>query len=117
MKRGHVLAVALLLGLAAMLGTYAASRSAGLAGPSASAAASASDASIARRTAALAHAEQVLRRERARRPPALPALPAAAAAPSQRVVFVRPRPVVVTTHSSHGDDHEGVEHESEGGDD
>jgi hypothetical protein len=103
MKKAHVVAVALLLGLAAVLGVLAASRTAGLGASSRSHVATTS---IAARTKKLDQVELALRRALRDRPPALPPVPAStpgvAAAP--RVVYRRPAPIVVIKHGVHHDD-------------
>jgi len=100
MKRTHTLAIALLIGLAAIAGAFAATRTAGL-GASARLA-SVSDAQIAQRTRQLDRVEASLRRARAQRPPALPPVRFARVTP-QRVVYVRPQPITVLG-SAHGED-------------
>ena len=114
MKKIHVLAVAALLGLAAVLGLIGATRTAGVAAGSTTPAPSVS---LAAREHRLAQLERQLARARNDRPPALPAVPASSGAPAPvpRVVYRRPAPVVVVHHLRHGDD--GPEHESEAGDD
>ena len=74
MNRLHALVVAVLLGIAAVAGSYAALGTTAL-GVIASEA-TVSDAQIAAREAKLDKAEQALRRAAKRRPPALPSLPA-----------------------------------------
>jgi hypothetical protein len=95
MNRLHIAAVAALLALAAVLGTFAATRTAGLGAAS----------HQVTRTTQLSAFEAKLRRElaaakRGQTPPA-------------RVVFHRPPPVVTVLHTHHSDD----EGESEGQDD
>ncbi len=109
MHKLHLLLVALLLAGAAVLGAVAVTRTTGLG----STGRRANDRYVAARAAQLATAERKLREALARRPPPLPPLPKArAAAPTPRIVYRRPPPVVVTVHRSHADDG----HESEGGD-
>ena len=74
MRRLHALAIAVLLGVVAVAGTFAAldTTSLGMAAEEASA----SDAEIEARRAKLDKAERALRRAAKRRPPELPALPA-----------------------------------------
>ena len=78
MRRLHALAIAVLLGVVAVAGTFAAldTTSLGMAAEEASA----SDAEIEARRAKLDRAERALRRAAKRRPPELPALPARRAA-------------------------------------
>ena len=113
MRRFNVIAIALLLALAAVIGTVAASRTVSL-GASAR---QASGASVHARAKQLDSFEASLHRALARKPPALPKVPAqAAAAPAPRVVYHRPPPIVVVKHSQHGDD-DGYEREGGEGDD
>jgi len=107
MKKAHVVAVALLLGLAAVFGLLAATKTARITGAGQT---PASAAAIAARTKKLDRTELALRRALRDRPPALPA--AAPAAP-QRVVVRRPAPLIVVTHHR-GGEHE-TEHEAESG--
>jgi hypothetical protein len=115
MKKAHVVAVALLLGLAALLGVLAASRTVGV---GASSRAQATTSAIKARVQRLNRVERELRRALRDRPPALPPVPASThgvvAAP--RVVYRRPAPIVVIKHSSHHDD-SGGEREAQGGGD
>lgn len=115
MKKLHVLAVALLLGVAAVFGVVAATRTVGL---GASAHAKVSHTAIAARAKRLNAAERALRRALKDRPPPLPAVPAATRsvqAVAPQIVYQRPAPLVVTTHSQRHSEHDG-EHEAEGGD-
>jgi hypothetical protein len=108
MNRIHIAVVALLLGVAAMLGTFAATRTS-------SASHSANDAAVAARSQQLNALEARLRRQLATAPVSTPA-----PAPAPRVVYHRPPPIVVTRHASGGEDEHESEHESEheeGGDD
>ena len=103
MKKANIVAVALLLGLAAVLGVLAASRTAGVGASSRSHVATTS---IAARAHKLDRVEQALRRALRDRPPALPPVPAAQrrAAVPPRVIYRRPAPIVVIKHASHHDD-------------
>ena len=114
MRKLNVILIAALLALAAVLGTVAASRTVSLGASSRATSTSALEARARKLDAYQASLDRAL----ARTPPALPAVPEPAApAPAPRVVYRRPPPVVVTTHTRHGDD-EGYEHEGEGhGDD
>jgi hypothetical protein len=119
MPRRHALIISLFLGLAALAGTIAATRTAQLGSPAA-ASAGGSSAALQRRTQLLDRQEAALHRALAKRPPKLPRVPTFAAqraAATPRVRFVRPAPVVVVTHGSHGDEGEQGEHEHEGSDD
>jgi hypothetical protein len=109
MKKIHVAAVAVMLGIAAVFGTIAATRTAGLG------ASSRQDAIVQTRTKQLNAFERSLHRQLTQA--ASTAAPAGAAA-APRIVYHRPPPIVVVKHSSHGDD--GVENasgEGGGGDD
>lgn len=130
MARKHTLVVALALGLAAILGVVALGHTLGLGAASRHA----NDAIVVKRTHQLDRFEAALRRQ-LRNAPTVPAkatapapapmspvaAPAAPAAPApQRVVYVRPKPVVVTIHRHHGDDNhesEGASHDGGGADD
>jgi hypothetical protein len=122
MAHKHVLFVSLMLGLAVAAGTLAAVRTTRAGGASASTA-KVSSGSLAQRGRALDRVEASLHKALTRRPPKLPRVPSypaagtgpAAAAPP-RIQFVRPAPILVITHRSHGDDGE-TEHESEERDD
>jgi len=123
-RRIHAVAAAAALGVAGVAGTYAATRSVDL-GVS-SAAVSPGDDAIASEAARLDREERALKAALAEQPPALPPLatssasrtaPAVASGPAQarpRVVYVRPRPVLVSRTS--GEDEHG-DHEDEHGDD
>jgi len=122
MARKHVLLVSLMLGLAIAIGTLAAVRTTQAGKPSTTAV-KVSSGSLAQRSRALDRVQASLHKALSRRPPTLPRAPAhasagtgpAVAAPP-RIEYVRPAPIVVTKHRSHGDD--GVaDHESEGRDD
>ncbi len=111
MKKLHVVAVALLLGVATVFGVLAAARTGGVA-PNAHA--GVSDTAIAARASKLNDTERAIRRALRDRPPALPAVPAArrpGLTPPQ-TVYRRSAPLVVLTHSRAQGDHES-EHESE----
>jgi hypothetical protein len=104
-KKIHIAFVALLLGLAGVFGTYAATRTSNVA--AATAQPQAND--IARRSHQLDALEASLKRQLAAKPQRR-----AASAPAPRVVFRRPAPLVVVRHTHRGEN-EGVEveHESE----
>jgi hypothetical protein len=114
MKKAHVIAVALLLGLAAVLGVLAASRTAGVGVSSRSHVAAAS---IAGRAQRLDRVQLALRRALRDRPPALPPLPASprGVAVAPQVVYRRPAPIVVIKHALHHDD--SGDREAQGGGD
>jgi hypothetical protein len=105
MNRKHALLIAVMLGLAALVGAFALARTTHLGAASQP---KVSAARIARQEAALTRAEASLRRRVAHATAATPAAPAPQA---QRVMYVRPKPIVVTVHR-HGGEHE---QESRGG--
>jgi hypothetical protein len=96
MNRRHATVIALLLGLAVLLGTFAAIRTTHLGAASRAA----TDTRIAAQERRLAAAERSLGHALAH----APASPATAKAPN--TVYVRPAPIVVHLHR-HGDDGEG----------
>jgi hypothetical protein len=107
MKRIHALLIALLIGVAALAGTYAATRTAHLG----AAAQQQSAAVIKQRERQLARGEAALRKALAQSPaPAPAAARSAAATGAQRVVYVRPAPIVIHKHRA------GGEYEAEGRD-
>lgn len=123
MKKIHVVSVALLLGVAAVFGVVAATRTAGI---GSTAQTHVSGATIAARERRLALVERRLQRSLRARPPALPTVPARpaapvlqrAASPPPQIVYRRPAPLVVVKSSSHHGEHEGAEgRDSGGGDD
>ena len=92
MKRSHAFLIALAIGVAAVFGLMAATRTAHL-GSTATQATTISSAQIAARNRALDRMEIALRKQSTQKPPALPALPAAAPQqPQQRVALRPPRP-------------------------
>jgi hypothetical protein len=118
MARKHAFIAALVLGVAAILGVVALGHTLGLGAASSHA----KTALIARRSHQLDRFEASLRRQ-LRNAPAVPAAPAAPAAPAvsptaapsaQRVLYVRPKPIIVHVHRHGGDDQqeaEGAAHE------
>ena len=135
MARTHAVILSLFLGMAAGAGALAAVQTAHLGQPSAAASAPKSQTVALRaRTRLLDREQAALRRALAKRPPTLPkvprfapvaapapgsqnapvSMPASATAAAPRVRYVRPAPIVVVKHRSHGDD--AGEHEG-GGDD
>jgi hypothetical protein len=106
MKKRHTYLIALVLGLAAVLGAYASLHTAHLGAASRNAAA----AQLARREHALNAAEARLRKALTQRPttPVAAGTPPVAAR-QQKVVYVRPAPIVIHKHRA------GGEHEQEGG--
>jgi hypothetical protein len=137
MARKHAFVLALALGLAAAVGAFAAVKTARLGQPQAKASTvAAQTVALLKRQKLLDRQEIALRRALTKRPPSLPKVPrfaplkAPAAAPvavaatpvaaplaaPQRVQYVRPAPIVVVKHRSHGEDG-GYEHEGGGGGD
>ena len=107
MRKSNVALIAGLLALAAVLGSVALARTAGLG----AAGRQANDAAVAAKTKQLAAYQAKLEKALAQKTPALPPLPKtssvaspATAAPQQKVVYRRPPPVVVVKHTAHGDD-------------
>jgi hypothetical protein len=117
MNKLHVLAVAVLLGVATVFGVVAATRTTGI---GATAHARVSQSAIAVRSKRLSMAERALRRALKDRPPALPAVPAvsrSAQTPqiqTPQIVYRRPAPLVVVTHARSNSEHES-EHVAAGG--
>lgn len=126
MRKLNIIVIAGMLGLAAILGTFAATRTTSLGAAARHANAASYQAQVRRLDAYAAE----LKRSLARKPPALPAVPAmpkvkapvapvapvapaAAAAAPVRVIYHRPPPVVVVKHTHHGDD--GAEQGDGGG--
>ena len=105
MKKRHTYLIALVLGLAAMFGAYASLHTAHLGAASRNEAA----AQLARREHALKAAEARLQKALVQRhsTSAASAMPAVAAR-QQKVVYVRPAPIVIHKHRA------GGEHEQEG---
>ncbi len=128
MNGKHAFLISLAVGIAAIAGTIAATKTIQLGRPAATQPASATS-TIARQSKQLDRAEIALRKALKQKPPKLPPLPAAvpagsapiayagsAAAPrAQRVVYVRPAPIVHTIHRAGGHESEGG-HDSEHGD-
>jgi hypothetical protein len=100
MKRTHTAVVAVVLGISAMLGTFAASRSAHLGAVTRSA----NQAQIVQRERRLAAQERALHKALATQP----AVASSAPRRAQRTVYVRPAPIVVHTHRA-GGEHESAE--------
>jgi hypothetical protein len=133
--RTQSLIVAVSLGLAVVFGVIALNKTVHLG--QAAAAKPVAKSLISKRTAQLDRFEASLRAELRKKPPAVPkvpktpiatptasapaaapAAPAAAPAPaaSQRVVYVRPAPIVVHKHRPGGGESEGSDHGDNGGD-
>lgn len=104
MTKTHALLISLLLGLAVVLGLFAAVRTTSLMAQASAPSASASGV-IARRQR-LDRLEARLQRALARRPPALPASRRSAPAAAPLVTYVRPAPIVIPRASSdeHGEE-------------
>jgi hypothetical protein len=103
MTRTSALLISLAIGIAAVFGVFAVTRTVSLG----SSAQRASNAQITARTRQLARYEASLRKELARKPPALPAIAGSpvATAPTQpiRVVYHRPPPIVIHKHRAGGE--------------
>jgi hypothetical protein len=106
MKRTSALLVSLAIGVAAIFGVFAVSRTLSLG----SHARNATSAQIAAKTRQLARYEASLRKALSQKPPAVPAPAAGAAAappaqPAQaiRVVYHRPPPIVIHKHRTGGE--------------
>jgi hypothetical protein len=100
MDRKHATRIALLLAVAVVAGLFAAVRTSGLAGASR---ATATTALVQARTTQLDRVEATLRGQVAAANATLArartsSAPTAAAAPAQRVVYVRPAPIVKVVH-------------------
>jgi hypothetical protein len=115
-NKKHALLISLVVGAAAIAGTVAATKTVTL-GRHAAARATTPASLIAQRKHALDRTEVALKKTLKQRPPKLPPLPkrapvAAGAAtgyapaPAQRVVYVRPAPIVRHVHRP-GGEHEG----------
>lgn len=115
----HALMISLAVGIAAIAGTIAATKTIHL-GRSATTPPAAASSVISHRTKQLDRVEIALKKALRQKPPKLPPLPAAVppgsapsagAAPArqQRVIYVRPAPIIHTIHRAGG--HES-EHES-----
>jgi Tfp pilus assembly protein FimV len=100
MKKIHVTTIALLLALAAVLGTFAATRTASLG----TASRHAGDAAYRAHVKQLDAFSAKLRHELAAKPAPVQYKAAAAAAAAPRIVYHRPPPIVVVKHTHHGDD-------------
>ena len=98
MKKIHVTAIALLIGLAAIFGTFAATRTASLG----TASRNAGNAAYAARVKQLDAFSAKLRQELTAKPAQLQAPARTAVTP--RIVYRRPPAVVVVKHTHHGDD-------------
>ncbi len=112
MKRTNALLVSLAIGVAAIFGVFAASRTISLGSHTSGATSS----QVAKRTRQLARYEASLRKALSQKPPALPPLAAgtASAPPAQpiRVVYHRPPPIVIHKHRAGG---EGGSESADGG--
>ena len=101
MARKYILVAALTLGLVGALGVVSLGRTLSLG----AAASHTNDALIARQTRQLDRFEASLSRRLAATAPApQPSTVSGTPAAAQRVVYVRPKPRIVTVHRSHGDD-------------
>jgi hypothetical protein len=116
MSRTHAILISLLLGVAVVLGAFAAVRTTTVSAEPSSASAE----SIAVRQQRLDNVEAQLRRSLARRPPALPATSSASVGVAPRVTYVRAPSTVSSAasaeHDAYGEDEgheEGYEEESD----
>ena len=130
MNRTRALIVALAVGLAAVAGVFALDRTLALSNASTTT----TDQQVEQRTQQLNRYEASLRKTLAQKPPALPAVPRlesnssadqvaagapARSAPSVRVIYKRPPPIVEVAHRSddegehEADDEYGAEHGAE----
>ena len=104
MTRPAALVLSLAIGVAAVFGLFAASRTVSLGNQSRASV----DAQVAKRTQQLNRYEASLRKALAQKTPALPPVVTGAArtAPTQavRVVYHRPPPIVIHKHRAGGDD-------------
>ena len=127
MHPAHRIAIAVILGLAAVAGLVGLTRTLDL-GAASQTSRQVSPSAFVSRSHKLDRAESALRHTLERRPPALPAMPAKtdpapAASPApvrpavQRVTYVRPPPHVVTVHRAGGGGDDHGEGGSGGGDD
>jgi hypothetical protein len=130
--RTQSIVVAVSIGLAAVFGVIALTKTVRLG--QAAAGKPVSSALVARRNAQLDRFEASLRAQLRKKPPAVPKVPstpipkptvaapsyapapAASPAATQRVVYVRPAPIVIHKHRS-GGEHEGSDHGDGGGGD
>ena len=132
MRKRHVVAVAVLIGIGAALGTYAVTRTSELGVSSRVSAKKAADATVTVRTRRLDALEASLRKALALKPPALPRVPklrpapqptrvvySAAPAPTTRVVVRSAAPVRSTraaaSPASHGEQDHGHQQSGSGG--
>ncbi|HJX48234.1 MAG TPA: hypothetical protein VJ375_10320 [Gaiellaceae bacterium] len=111
MKKLHVSLIALLLAIAAVVGTFAATRTASLGTSSRQASNAAYTAKVKQLDAFSAR----LRQELAAKPAQVQIQAPARAAVTPRVVYRRPPAIVVVKHTHHGDD--GSERAGGGGND
>lgn len=105
--RGHAIALSIAIGLIAIVGLFALTRTVGLG----NSARSATDTQIARQSAALDRYAVSLRRTLARSAARLPLAPAGSTATAPqgagqpvRIVYHRPPPIVIHKHRSGGED-------------
>jgi hypothetical protein len=111
-KKIHIAVIALLLAVAAVFGTVAATRTVHLGAASRQAA----DAAYAARAKQLDAYAASLQRQLTAATKA-PAAVGSAPAPAPRIVYHRPPPIVVVKHTHHGDDGGRENAEGGGGDD
>ena len=125
MNGKHALMISVAVGIAAIAGTIAATKTINL-GRSATTPPAAASSVIAHRTKQLNRAEIALRKALRQKPPKLPSLPTrvptgrapspgVAPVPQQRVVYVRPASIIHTVHRAGS--HEGEHEPGDGGGD
>lgn len=102
MNRNHALLISLAVGIAAIAGTVAATKTIHL-GSNAAAQTMNPSMQIAQRTRALDRTKAALRKALNQRPPKLPPLPATAPGQTGRVVYVRPAPIIRTIRRAGGE--------------
>jgi hypothetical protein len=127
MNGKHAVTISLAVGIAAVAGTIAATKTIHLGRPAATPAAASS--TVATRSKALDRVEISLRKALKQKPPKLPPLPHATsggapvagsgpAQPAQRVLYVRPAPIIRHVPRAGGEESEHESsHDSEHGDD
>ena len=101
MNRRHVAGIALLVALAAVAGLFALVRTTGLTGAGGSAA---TTAVVQARTVQLDRYEATLRKQIAAVNTTPAVAPGATRQAAQKVVYVRPAPIIRTIHRQHRDD-------------
>ncbi len=116
MNRIHAMAASTIIGLSAVFGVAATTKSTGVGEPK-PAASKVSDAEIAARQRELNRAQKALRKARAQKPPALPAAPARAVSASRAQVIAPPTRIVRTAAARSFDDSHDEDREDDFDDD